>query len=303
MASDTSLFKLGMVSITTKPSLFSGTLTTFTQSLNLSTATVTISATSAAGSAVFSAFVDASSNTIEVTGSSSIPVTYTVEIQSLHPGTANFTYGGGFGGSGPTCRPDTLEADPPAIPNTIRTDHRNEDTDQPAAFNDTLVQQGLASLVPLLQGSDRWRHRQFGMVLSGPGLGRVSPTMLQSETADSSFRLTVSTHSNQTATSAEWHHQLTTQHQKRVASSTRRAHEDWWSAFWERSYIVVHGNTTMAADAAVLTQQYAVTRYLQAVQARTWVPLKFNGQAFGANLPPETLHSGPTFRDWGANSW
>jgi len=46
-----------------------------------------------------------------------------------------------------------------------------------------------------------------------------------------------------------------------------------------------------------------VCRYLQAIQAQTWVPVKFNGQMFTANLPPETAKSGPTMRDWGANSW
>jgi hypothetical protein len=30
-----------------------------------------------------------------------------------------------------------------------------------------LEQQGLAALVPKLQGSDKWRHRQFGMTMSG----------------------------------------------------------------------------------------------------------------------------------------
>jgi len=30
---------------------------------------------------------------------------------------------------------------------------------------------------------------------------------------------------------------------------------------------------------------------------------QFNGQMFTANLPPETKTSGPTQRDWGANSW
>ena len=61
-------------------------------------------------------------------------------------------------------------------------------------------------------------------------------------------------------------------------------------------YYILHVNIT----------QYNISlyiRYLQAIQARTWVPVKFNGQQFVANLPPETASSGPSFRDWGANSW
>ena len=38
-------------------------------------------------------------------------------------------------------------------------------------------------------------------------------------------------------------------------------------------------------------------RYLQAIQCRTWVPIKFNGELFSAQLPPETNSSGPMFRE------
>ena len=67
--------------------------------------------------------------------------------------------------------------------------------------------------------------------------------------------------------------------------------------------MVSSGNASLSSDTALLTQQYAVCRYVQAIQAGTWVPVKFNGQMFTANLPPETKSSGPTARDWGANSW
>ena len=40
-----------------------------------------------------------------------------------------------------------------------------------------------------------------------------------------------------------------------------------------------------------------------AVQAGTWVPIKFNGMLFTAQLPPETPTSGPSFRQWGASNW
>jgi hypothetical protein len=71
---------------------------------------------------------------------------------------------GGFGGPGPLSGPDFFTSPGPG---RVSISHRNEDTDLPAAFNYTLESQGLGSLVPGLQGSDRWRHRQFGMVMSG----------------------------------------------------------------------------------------------------------------------------------------
>ena len=52
-----------------------------------------------------------------------------------------------------------------------------------------------------------------------------------------------------------------------------------------------------------LTRRYAQTRYVQAIQAGTWVPIKFNGMAFTSQLPPETTSSGPTYRDWGSCNW
>lgn len=190
------------------------------------------------------------------------------------------------------------------LPNTVRVAHRNEDSDSSAAFNETLTQQGLDVLIPLLQSSDRWRHRQFGMILSGENLGRTSPSTLKSIAPGRTFALLVSTHSNQTETAAEWHMQMSQRHEHdRLRSAVCvQSHVDWWTAFWNRSHIVVTSETN--EDEETLTKQYAVTRYVQAIQARTWVPVKFNGQAFTSNLPPETLTSGPTYpRDWGANSW
>ena len=35
----------------------------------------------------------------------------------------------------------------------------------------------------------------------------------------------------------------------------------------------------------------------------SWVPIKFNGMLFTAQLPPETNVSGPSYRGWGADNW
>ena len=67
--------------------------------------------------------------------------------------------------------------------------------------------------------------------------------------------------------------------------------------------MVSSANASEANGTAQLTRQYAIWRYVQAIQTGTWVPLKFNGQLWATNLPPETTSSGPTFRQWGANSW
>ena len=88
MASDTSLFKLGMVSLVT--ALFlepdAPPLTSFEQRLDAATATVTITGTSAAGDWwIASVAVDATSNTITALLNTSTPVPLEVVVQSLHP--------------------------------------------------------------------------------------------------------------------------------------------------------------------------------------------------------------------------
>ena len=338
MASDTTLFKLGMVSLVTDPPLFQGNLSRFEQRLDMETASVTIGATLYGGRTLSAkVFVDANSNTITATLNSSIPLKLTVAVQSLHPDHP-FAYYGRFGGPRPRCGPDVFES-LPASAGRVVVSHRNEDSDSPRAFNYTLEQQGLGALVGRLQDSDRWRHRQFGMALSavaGSGtttaLRRLNDSALQSAAAATSFELTVSTYAAQTPRRADWLQQLHRQHDRaegrtsrgqpsqpgavrlsaarrsraRAAASETRAadHDAWWQQFWARSHIVVSSSTsTEAATAAILTQKYAVCRYVQAIQSRTWVPVKFNGQMFTANLPPETASSGPSQRDWGADTW
>lgn len=303
MASDTSLFKLGMVSLTTFPSLFGrpDDALTFRQSLNLTTATVSISLATTGLQATVEVYVDANSNLVVASVRTSRPVQLTVTVQSVHP-SQRFAYAGGFGGGTPSSAPDVFEESPP-LPDSVVVSHRNVDNDFPKAFNYSLEQQGLAALVPQLQGSDRWRHRQFGIIASGGGLHRVSASVLTSSAPAATFTVLVTAHANQTATHGEWMRQLHALHVGRRSNAMlAKEHAAWWQAFWGRSHITVSSVIASAATQR-LTEQYAVTRYLQAIQTRTWVPIKFNGQLFTTNLPPETATGGPEKRDWGANSW
>lgn len=68
-------------------------------------------------------------------------------------------------------------------------------------------------------------------------------------------------------------------------------HAAWWSTFWDRSHIEVSGEPA-------LTQLYVLQRYLQAVQARSPYPIKFNGMLFTANRAGKA-----DFRQWGGLNW
>jgi hypothetical protein len=164
-----------------------------------------------------------------------------------------------------------------------------------------------------LQGSNRWRHRQFGMTLSGTADGTAplarenASTLTSGATAATQFEVTVSTAAAQTETSEEWLAAIAAQHDLAVGGATHdtqaratavatrvQSHRAWWSAFWSRSHIVVSASNSSSSEGsalALLTQQYAICRYVQAIQARTWVPVKFNVSStdFHANVLAELM--------------
>ena len=303
MASDMAPMSLGVVSIETDPPL--GTVG-FVQRLHLTNATAEV--TTSVGSV--SVFVDSSSNRIIATtlsaGGRLLKVT--TRVQSLRP-ESRFTYYGRC--STPSSAPDVWSS--PAGDSSIGLSHRNADEDiallnEPAAFNATLRQQGLSSLIDALQSSDKWRNRTFGLVVSSPTLKRdmARRGVLVSSSRHASIELTITTHAAQTSSQRQWERQVAGQHhahlQQQLAASRGR-HQVWWASFWQRSHIWVSGPGALAAPTANLTERYAQARYVQAVQAGTWVPIKFNGMAFTAQLPPETATSGPSYRQWGSCNW
>jgi hypothetical protein len=313
MASDTSLFKLGLVSLIITPNPFEGT-SDFVQELDLSTASVKISS----GGVAVDVRVDAHSNTVLAEVTSQTPVTIQVLLQSVHP-SKRFGYGGGFGFAEPQSDPDVFDSSsshqlpaPVTDAGQLVIYHANKDTDVPAAFNDTLEQQGLGHLAPELQASDRWRNRVFGMAISGvsgsggTAFAKVNSTVLQTVTATKQARVVVSTHSEQ-ASVQDWRWELDRQHSQQLAVLSTadgvrqnfQKHADWWGGFWNRSWIQVNASNE-GSDGFHLSQQYAITRFVQAVQSRDqggngWVPIKvygLHGEHFGVfNLTTSLVQS------------
>jgi hypothetical protein len=338
MASDTSLFKLGLVSLVMTPNPFENGAD-FSQELDLQTAVVSVKG----GNTEVKIYVDANSNTIHADMTSDKPVQLNVLVQSVHPN-SRFAYGGGFGFGTPESDPDVMMQEEDLMmggprgfaPDTLVVYHENKDTDRPRAFNDTLTQQGLEKLIPELQSSDHWRGRKFGMAVSGTfatasevgdGVGahttlqtmrRVSEGALESDGMTTEAHVLISTSSNQTSL-VKWLQQLQQQHAAEIQHSavqssdggphsTWQEHADYWQEFWQRSYISVNASTGTGAgtstststsdDGFVLSQQYALTRFVQAIQSRDqggngWVPIKFNGMMFTAEV--KSSYSCPSF--------
>ena len=295
------------MSIVTEPPL--GT-DGFVQTLHLTNATVEIS--TSVGSV--SVWVDATTN--QLTAVVRGPwVRVNVSVQSVRP-KERFTYRGRC--SSPTSAPDGWSR--PAGADSVGLSHRNHDEDiallnQPAALNATLRQQGLGAFVEQLQPADKWRHRHFGLVASADGLvadractgcliSGHAPARAAARTAVRTYTLTVTTLAAQTASAAAWEQRAGAEHFAAravpAAAGRRRAHAASWEAFWGRSHIWVAG---AEPQLGALTERYAQTRFVQAIQAGTWVPIKFNGMLFTAQLPPETPTSGPSSRQWGSCNW
>ena len=183
-------------------------------------------------------------------------------------------------------------------PGSVIVYHRNVDSDG-LTVNMTLFQQGIGNLVGATP--DYWRDNQFGFVLdggNGPALTRVSPSVLSSGAARTgAVQLRITALAVQTDSAATWLADLSAA-VAAAPADPRPAHVAWWMGFWSRSYVSVNASQPATSDGFKLSQMYALTRYVQAVQSRNTIwPIKFNGMAFIAAM------DSPDDRDWGPSNW
>ena len=312
MASDMSLMPIGVVSIITNPPL--GTKD-FSQTLSLQNATVEIKTSQGR----VQVWIDATTNAVRAkilpanflshgNNESAAPTMQaTVTIRSLRP-RKRFKYGGRCYNA--TSEPDIFKTRI-AGKNSISLSHRNMDTDitflnMKAAFNTTLRQQGLSKFTDMMQKGDHWRHRQFGMVVSGCNKfvlkssisDHISSLDAQDIKPAEPAQVTITTLSAQTESSESWEEEIAKQHRDHLlkAALHKTSHDAFWDEFWNRSHIWV---SSKDKSTSTLTQRYAQTRYLQAIQAGTRWPIKFNGELFNAQV---ALNSS-SFRAWGSSNW
>ena len=194
--------------------------------------------------------------------------------------------------------------------------HRNERSLWPV----TLKLQGLEGFMH--QASDPLLHRTFGAALQGKGLMNDGPTTLKSTQATNHFVLSIYPLTKQTDTAEQWRHELDRiieQTDKVPLEQAREEHRQWWEQFWNRSWIRVSGTK----DAAMVSQGYALQRFINACGARGFYPVKFNGSIFTVDVPPSPVTKGPStttyevqeaerrnrlagdpdFRRWGGAYW
>lgn len=155
---------------------------------------------------------------------------------------------------------------------------------------------------PLLQ-------KTFGAAMKGAGLTSADDRTLKSARAQNSWRLDLYALTKNAPSPQVW----ATDMEKLVAETdrvdlenARAAHQQWWSAFWDRSWIRVTG----APEAEKVTQGYAMQRYMNACGGRGDMPIKYNGSIFtvGEETPSEKYdpakgEKNADFRAWGGNLW
>jgi hypothetical protein len=270
------LVKLGRVRIQLNPNPFAGA-THFTQALKLENGTLELTS----GDNNLRVWIDANHPAIHVETHLAQPGNLQAHLELWR-------------------RTDTVL---PAGTNHITWCHFNPGSMYPSL----LRQEHLESLIP--KYPDPLLHRCFGATLTGPGLARSDDHTLKSSAPGQNFRLDlIALTQPQAGAPQTWQtgiDSLTGEVNRANLEPARRAHEQWWQDFWDRSWIHVAGTP----DAAKVSQGYVMQRYMMACSSRGEEPVKFNGGLFtvGHDLPAgakttEVNHD-PDYRRWNECYW
>jgi len=202
--------------------------------------------------------------------------------------------------------PDGLTFDPdtvlPPRNNQVCWCHFNSRSIYPMVFE----KEHLESL--LAKYPDPILHRCFGVTMKGEGLVSTDSQTLKSAAAARSWRLDLYALTRQTNTPEAWQTALREEIQSVDAVKLKKAwtaHQQWWTDFWNRSWIHLTGTE----QAAKVSQGYIMQRYMTACAGRGTQPVKFNGSLFtvGHDLPEGVTSSqkdwDPDYRTWGACFW
>ncbi|MCH7226095.1 DUF5703 domain-containing protein [Haloferula sp. A504] len=148
---------------------------------------------------------------------------------------------------------------------------------------------------PLLQ-------RTFGAVIRGEGMRAESDLVLASAEPSTDQRIQITVLTDFADSPAEWRKQADALAARIPADHAARfdAHREWWHAFWDRSWIGIGDDSsgTERSDPQVVSQAYALQRYINACAGRGKLPIKFNGSLFTVD---EVFD--PDYRRWGGPYW
>jgi len=188
--------------------------------------------------------------------------------------------------------PDTVA---PAESNALRWYHRNTQSSYRVVFEN----QHLGDL--LEKYPDPLLNRTFGCLLRGDGLVAKDDKTLVTESPMKNVTLRIHALTAQTDSEADWLAQIAEQRaavEKLPLQEARRGHEAYWAEFWSRSYI----NATGTPEAELVSNAYALQRWVQACAGRGKYPIKFNGSLFTVAADDKGQWDAD-YRRWGGNYW
>ena len=306
------LVKLGRIRVKLTPNPFTAP-SAFRQVLNVGLGELDIRGeTPGAAPTLLRVWVDANHPVVHLEGVCGKPVTVqaSVELWRTQPRLAH-QGGAELDGQG-TLRelnnspvPITLDPDTvlPAQNNCLAWCHFNARSTYPLVLENQHLQT-LEAKYP-----DPLLHRTFGAVMRGPGLVSDGDLALKSAAPQTTFRLDLYALTQKADSPQQWRaaeDALAARADATNLEAARKAHRQWWSDFWNRSWITVSGTP----DAEKVSQGYAMQRWMNACGGRGSIPIKYNGSIFtvGQEASPEQYDPAKgdrnaDFRGWGGNFW
>ncbi len=258
------LAKVGKVRISTSPALFTGT-NRFSQALRLYDGQVVVGGENGE----IRLWVDANAPHIRVQSSCKTASTLTVSLDPCRTGSVQDS------GSGTNVISEFRQ---PSL-QELKTDYHQEGLKDRLAwchFDGTT--NGLGK--PTTPEVVNWG---FGALIQGRGM-TASGTGTLISGPDTNHEVAITVASGKAANETEWMDSVL--HARSAAftpvtEDRKRSHEEWWHAFWDRSYLFVSGTP----EARKVTQGYALQRFVTACAGRGAWPVKFNGSLFVIDWP------------------
>jgi alpha-L-fucosidase 2 len=297
------IVKLGRLRIKLSPNPFVGA-SNFSQTLKLEDGAIEIQS----GENVLRVWIDANHPAMHVEGHLAVPATLQANLElwrtNVDSSSSPSPQRGGLFEFGGHPLPIDFEPDTvlPAGADSLTWCHYNIVSIYPTVFQ----QEHLESL--LSKYPDPYLHRCFGATITGPGLVASDDHTLKSSSPEKYIRLDLYALTEENTSPQTWENDLKTLAGKIHRVSVQKAwtgHQQWWDAFWNRSWIHVGGSP----DATKVSQGYVMQRYMMACSSRGPQPAKFNGGLFtvGHDMPENKDSSNenhnPDFRAWGSSYW
>ncbi|MCC7492842.1 MAG: hypothetical protein IT204_10860 [Fimbriimonadaceae bacterium] len=291
------LLKIGRLRLSLTPNPFLAGRP-FRQTLNLADGAIEISAPPVE----LRVWIDAHAPWLRVELRAAEPVGLTVrnevwrtQPRELHGGELLSAYGLAGGPQPLVQDPDTVVTRPGP---TLTWYHRNERS----CWEQVLRHQGLGSLIPSLR--DPLLGRTFGAQVRAAELRRVDPLTLRSAAPLTAATVAVVVQQQQT-TAAAWLAAVEALEPPRLPAAWA-AHQAWWQAFWERSWIRVSSTQPLPGAGGITVNDLPLRIGADSQGGNGFRGVIRSARIFGRALTAAdvaTLASSPTTAAPGASGW